>query len=65
MIMWVQLWVQLWYGILIASGVFLTYLLYRELRMAAEMSKALDALEEEKTRVSKLLDDLLKEERVE
>lgn len=47
-------------GVLIVAGVFLTYLAYRELKTTAELSKTLNALDEEIIRASKILNDLQK-----
>lgn len=48
-------------GILIAAGIVLTYFFYRDLKAAAELSKAFKALDEETIKAAEILHDLLKE----
>lgn len=45
-------------GILTAAGIILTYLFYKDLECAAEISKVHNALDEEVIRASKILNDL-------
>lgn len=48
-------------GFLIATGIVLTYFFYRDLKAAAEASKAFKVLDEETIKAAEILHDLLKE----
>ena len=50
-------------NILIAAGVFMTYIVYKELKTTVEMSKEFNALNKEVIEAAEILHDLLKEEK--
>lgn len=54
------MWESVACGFLIAAGIVLTYFFYRDLKAAAELSKAFNALDIKTIKAAEILHDLLK-----